>query len=152
MLTGKPPYVGTLNQVISGHLHGEPAFTVSLNGHKTSLPEPTVSLLKALLAKDPAVRPRSGREVADLCQIRLQSVQTGVLPGRKYDGQRDVSGLSDSSTFHRLGQFMERNLGSKVSEYQGRRVLHTSGKERVIIWVLALVFLMGCLFAYLSSK
>ena len=152
MLTGKPPFVGTLNQVISGHLHGEPAYTVSLNGQKSLLPEPTVKLIKALLAKDPALRPRSGREVADLCQIRLQSVQTGVLPGRKYDAHMDTSGLTDSSTFHRLGQFMERNLGSRVSEYQGRQVLHTSGKERIIIWALALLFLVGCVFAYLSSR
>jgi serine/threonine protein kinase len=152
MLTGKPPYVGTLNQVISGHLHGEPAFTVSLNGQKTALPEPTIKLLKALLAKDPALRPRSGREVADLCQIRLQGVQSGVLPGRKYDAQRDASGQSDSSTFQRLGHFMERNLGSRVSEYQGRQVMHTSGKERLIIWALAILFLVGCVVAFLSSK
>lgn len=152
MLTGKPPYVGTLNQVISGHLHGEPAFTVSLNGQKSALPEPTVKLLKAMLAKDPALRPRTGREVADLCQIRLQSVQSGVLPGRKYDGQYDTSGLTDSSTFHRLGQFMERNLGSRVSEYQGHKVMHTTGKERILVWALAILFLTGCVIAYMSSR
>jgi hypothetical protein len=78
-------------------------------------------------------------------------VQSGVLPGRRSEAGYDTSGLSDSSTFQRLGQFMERNLGSRVSEYQGHRVLHTTGRERVIIWALAIVFLAGCVIAYLSS-
>ena len=120
-------------------------------GSKLPLPEPTVRLLKALLSKDPASRPRTGREVADLCQIRLQGVQSGVLPGRNSIA-RDTSGLTESSTFQRLGNFMEKNLGSRVSEYQGQRVLHTTGKERVLIWTLAIAFLTGCVFAYLSSK
>jgi eukaryotic-like serine/threonine-protein kinase len=155
MLTGRHPFAGALNQVISGHLHAEPAYTTVVNGAKTPLPEPTVKLLKALLAKDPALRPRTGREVSDLCHIRLQSVQVGIA----YAGgdMRDLRGrearhLADSSTFQRLGQFMERNLGSNVSEYQGRRVLHTTGRERVLIWVMAALFLGGAAMAYISSR
>ncbi|GEM_PF-2141096 len=151
MLTGRPPFTGTLNQVISGHLHSEPAYVILQQGVKTPLPEATVRLLKALLTKDPILRPKSGREVADLCQIRLQSVQSGVLPGRNPVAARDPGSLSDSSTFGRLGHFMERNLGSRVSEYQGQRVLHTTGKERILIWVLAIAFLVGCVVAYIAS-
>jgi serine/threonine protein kinase len=152
MLTGRPPFTGTLNQVISGHLHAEPTYAMAHQGSKLPLPEPTVRLLKALLAKDPALRPRTGREVADLCQMRLQGVQSGVLPGRNFAATRDTSGLSDSSTFQRLGHFMEKNLGSRITEYQGQRVLHTTGKERLLIWALAIAFLAGCVFAYLSSR
>lgn len=155
MLTGRHPFTGALNQVISGHLHAEPVYTGKVSGAKAPLPEGTVKLLKALLAKDPALRPRTGREVADLCNLRLQSVQTGIAYGG--DTERDLRGretrhLTDSSTFQRLGQFMERNLGSSVSEYQGRRVLHTTGRERVVIWALAVVFLGGAVAAWLTAR
>ncbi|HKP96239.1 MAG TPA: serine/threonine-protein kinase [Fibrobacteria bacterium] len=152
MLTGSPPYTGTLNQVISGHLHSEPAYAASVNGVKTPLPEPTVRLLKALLAKEPAMRPKTGREVADLCQIRLQAVQAGAAYAKGADHGRDYSSLADSSTFQRLGHFMEKNLGSRTSEYQGRHVMHTTGVERLLIWALAIIFLVGCLLAYFSSR
>jgi eukaryotic-like serine/threonine-protein kinase len=151
MLTGRPPYTGTLNQVISGHLHAEPSYVTLYQGNKLPLPEPTVRLLKALLAKDPALRPRTGREVADLCQLRLQTVQSGAFQANGSEAGRETSGLSDSSTFQRLGDFMERNLGSRVSEYQGRRVMHTTGGERILIWALAIMFLAGCVIAYLNS-
>ena len=152
MLTGRPPFTGTLNQVISGHLHSEPAYVTMQQGVKTPLPEPIIRLLRALLAKDPALRPKTGREVSDLCQIRLQGVQGGALQAGGSDSLREPGGLSDSSTFHRLSHFMERNLGSRVSEYQGRRVLHTTGRERMLIWALAILFLGGALTAYLTSQ
>jgi serine/threonine protein kinase len=151
MLAGRPPFTGTLNQVISGHLHSEPVYAAQVNGAKVPLPEGTVKLLKALLAKDPAQRPRTGREVAELCQVRLQGVQAGSS-FQGAEAPRDARHLADSSTFQRLGQFMERNLGSSISDYQGRRVLHTTGRERVLIWILAAVFLGGALAAYLTSR
>ena len=118
---------------------------------RTPLPEPTIRLLKTLLAKDPALRPRTGREVADLCQIRLQAAHAGMAYAHGADA-RDYGSLTESSTFQRLGHFMERNLGSRISEYQGHRVLHTTGKERLLIWAMAIVFLGGCLIAYFSSR
>ncbi|MEO7425351.1 MAG: serine/threonine-protein kinase [Fibrobacteria bacterium] len=152
MLTGSPPFTGTLNQVISGHLHSEPVYAYTQLGVRTPLPEPTVRLLKSLLAKDPSLRPHTGREVADLCQIRLQGAHTGMAYAQGADPGRDYSGLADSSTFQRLGIFMERNLGSRTSEYQGHRVLHTTGKERLLIWALAALFIGGALVAYFSSR
>jgi serine/threonine protein kinase len=155
MLAGRPPFTGTLNQVISGHLHSEPVYSTQLNGAKLPLPEGTVKLMRSLLAKDPALRPRNGREVAELCHIRLQSVQSSVQSGAAFQGgeaSRDARHLADSSTFQRLGQFMERNLGSSISDYQGRRVLHTTGRERILIWILAAVFLGGAVAAYLTSR
>lgn len=153
MLTGRPPFAGTLNQIISGHLHSEPSWVLSQLGVKPQLPEPTIRLLRGLLAKDPAMRPKTGREVAELCQIRLQGTHVGSKALTDGFGQaKDYRGLTDSSTFQRLGHFMERNLGSRTSEYQGRQVLHTSTRERLLIWALAGLFLGGCIFTYLSSR
>jgi serine/threonine-protein kinase len=151
MLTGRPPFTGTLTQVISGHLHAEPVYPSPANGARIALPDATVAILKTLLAKDPMARPRNGREVAELCQARLQNVRNGgafAVPA----AARDTRRLAESGTFQRLGQFMERNLGSSVSEYQGRRVLHTTGRERVLIWILAGLFLSGAVAAYLASR
>ncbi|MDB5050722.1 MAG: serine/threonine protein kinase [Fibrobacteres bacterium] len=152
MLTGTPPFMGSLNQVISGHLHSEPSYVATQQGTKTPLPEPTVRLLKTLLAKDPAVRPKTGRELSDLCNIRLQTIRNGGAYVKAMNSGRDATGLADSSTFQRLGHFMEKNLGSRSSEYQGHRVTHTTGVERILIWALAIVFLGGCLIAYFSSR
>ena len=134
-----------------GNLWGLPVYVDHMNVAKIHLTEGTVKLMRALLAKDPSLRPRNWREVAELCQVRLQSVQSGAA-FQGSEAPRDARHLADSSTFQRLGQFMERNLGSSISDYQGRRVLHTTGRERILIWILAAVFLGGAVAAYLSSR
>ena len=54
MLAGKPPFTGSVVQVMSQHLHRQPPFR-----ELGEQPESLLSLLRRMLAKDPANRPQS---------------------------------------------------------------------------------------------
>jgi serine/threonine-protein kinase len=148
MITGRPPYAGSLNRAISGHLHGEPEYTATVSGKEAPMPPGLVALLKTLLAKKPADRPRDCAKVVELCQARLAELKGGspqVAADRGVGGRPEDS---ESSTFRKISQFMEKNLGGTASEYQGKSVVHTSGRERIVIWILLALFVLIFIAAY----
>jgi type VI protein secretion system component VasF len=86
--------------------------------------------------------------VVGLCHARLQELRGGS-PQVAADRAKDAAPHdSESTTFRKLSQFMERNLGKASSEYQGKNVVHTSAGERVIIWALLALFLAIFITAY----
>ncbi len=148
MLYGRPPFVGTLNQVLYAHLHAEPSWY----GEKVTVSEPTLNIIRALLAKDREKRPASCREVTDLCQMRLREFH-GAEPSRPSgNGTYAASTLTESSHFHKISAFLEKNLGSRTSEYQGKTVLHTTGRERLIVWALTGLFFLSGLAAFMFLR
>jgi serine/threonine-protein kinase len=149
MVAGRPPFTGTLNQVISSHLHGEPAYAVDAPGGPAAMAPGLASLLRALLAKKPESRPRSCAEVASLCQARLVELHGGAPRSAAGSASMAPDANSESSAVRKLTRFMERNLGSASSEYQGRKVMHTTGRERVVVWALLLLLVAGAIAAYL---
>ena len=63
LLTGKPPFLGNVNQVLIAHATKLPPFE-QLEG----IPEPLVELLRRMLAKSPNDRPQSPRELQEAIQ------------------------------------------------------------------------------------
>jgi eukaryotic-like serine/threonine-protein kinase len=163
LIVGKPPYVGTLNQVISGHLHSEPSWVLGGNeksGHdRVNAPAfspGTLKLVKLMMAKKAEDRPASCREVVELAHARLRELR-GLAPGQTYSGPsseslRRTDHLADSSSFRKMGELLDRNLGSRTSEYQGKTVVHTTGRERLVIWLLLVAFIVGLLLVYLRMR
>ncbi len=93
MLAGKTPFTGSLAQVMSQHLHREPPFQ-NLEGQCP----PVVTLLRHMMAKDPADRPQTPatlRKEIEACidavqasatqapavTVAADSFETAVLPG-----------------------------------------------------------------------
>jgi len=56
MLAGRPPFEGSIREVLAGHLAGEPA-------PAAALPLEIWKVLRQALAKDPALRPATAREI-----------------------------------------------------------------------------------------
>lgn len=149
MVAGRPPFTGTLNQVISGHLHAEPAYLIDPQGATTPMPAALSVLLRSLLAKRPEDRPGSCAEVVRLCQARVAALKGGA-PQALGGPRRSQEGTQESSAFRRISQFMEKNLGGASSEYQGKKVLHTTSRERVVVWILLVLFVGGFIAAYFA--
>jgi protein kinase-like protein len=63
MLSGKPPYSGTMEAVLLAHTSPEPP--PALDPAAIGSPEPLCALVSRLLAKDPAGRPGGAKEVAE---------------------------------------------------------------------------------------
>lgn len=152
MITGRPPFTGTLNQVISGHLHAEPDYMVDVKGVPTPMPAGLVKLLRAMLAKKPEGRLANCADVVAACQARIAELRGGAPQAQGTGSGAAYEALSESSTFRKITLLMERNLGSASSEYQGRKVVHTTGRERVMVWILLVLFVAGFIAAYILLK
>lgn len=159
LIVGKPPYVGTLNQVISGHLHSEPAWelTGKTQGRDSGFAAPAFSpgtqkLIKNLMAKKPEDRPPSCREVVELAHARLRELRGQAPMGPSSEVLRRTANLADSSSFRKMGELLNNNLGSRTSEYQGKTVVHTTGRERLVVWLLLLAFIVGLVLVYLRMR
>jgi serine/threonine protein kinase len=79
MLAGQPPFVGeNAFEVAFKHVRSEP---VPLEQLRPDLPEGLCGLIKKMMAKDPAARPQSGRELLrDIVKVRegLSGVTAGI--------------------------------------------------------------------------
>lgn len=86
-----------------------------------------------------------------MCQARIAELKVGA-PQAATGVRRGGDGLHESSAFRRISQFMEKNLGGASSEYQGKKVMHTTSRERVVVWILLVLFVSGFIAAYLSMR
>ncbi|HKH93594.1 MAG TPA: serine/threonine-protein kinase, partial [Gemmatimonadaceae bacterium] len=80
LLTGVPPFSGTSQQVITQHLTTPP---VPLASRRPDVPDALASVIMRALAKDPAERPQSAREMMEA----LETVTTpAAAPARRARG------------------------------------------------------------------
>lgn len=78
LLTGRPPFSApTPVAILMKHAHDLPADVRDL---RPDTPADLATLIAGLLAKDPAHRPQSGREVAELLRSHRAPALTEVLP------------------------------------------------------------------------
>lgn len=148
MLLGRPPFTGSLNQVLSGHLQGELTFGGEFHGTANQLSPFIKNLLKAMLAKKPQDRIQSCLDLKRVCKARIAEMSGAPAAPFKAGKANLPEARQESSTFKKISQVLENKLGSKVSEYQGQTVMHTTLRERVVIWTLLVMFVGGCGAAY----
>lgn len=81
LLTGAPPFTGSLAQILTQHLSSEPAWSAV-----SAFPAPVRNLLRILLRKNPAERPRDAMEahcVIEMCLAAVSRKQTVALKLRE---------------------------------------------------------------------
>ena len=82
MLTGRPPYSGSLMQVMSKHLTEPPPFE-KIAGQ----PAAVRALLRHMLEKDPARRPQTPSELRHEIEDALRTLGASFSPGASLPGQ-----------------------------------------------------------------
>lgn len=75
MLTGHPPFTGTMSKVFEGHLLGEPPPLTEAN---PSLPAAVQNVMQRVLAKDPADRYPSATAFVDALEEALETDERGA--------------------------------------------------------------------------
>ncbi len=148
MLIGRPPFTGTLNQVITGHMQGEIQFGNEFKNNTNVISPFLKDLLKGMLAKKPQERIRSCLDLKKICKARIDELSTKATDHSGKQKATYSPDRNESSTVKKISNMLESSLGTKVSEYQGQTVTHTTLNERVLIWVLLVLFFAGCVAAY----
>jgi serine/threonine protein kinase/tetratricopeptide (TPR) repeat protein len=104
MLSGKPPFEGRISELIDKHQVESPPFE-----QLQDVPEPVVSLLQSLLAKDPRQRPQTPLEL----RARVREVQKALATESEpiYRGQevRREAALSGEPPYRGLQVFDREN-------------------------------------------
>lgn len=133
---GRLPYDGSLQEVIHGHVAGSADFTLP-----TRCAPRTIGLIRRLMAVDRRLRPASAAEVAAECRTLLQGGDTTRI-GR--------STGSASSDLANLAKF----LASSSSEVDGRTFIHTTKRERRLVWAIlvGIVVLAGAGLSYYGAQ
>jgi len=134
MVYGHPPYQGTTPQILHGHVLGTPRWE---REDGTSPDNGTVALIRRLMEKRPERRPPSAAAVVEACRLLIARLEGSSTKVHLRSG--------DSSEF-RLRKALEASFGSSTSMHDGSKILHTTGKERVVIWGM-LAALLGVVLA-----
>lgn len=128
---GQLPYTGTMVQVANGHLGGKARFELP-----TSCGKPTIAIIRKLMQPHREQRYQHAREiVAD-----LRRIITGAHSRGKTGSSSSTTGSSGSgsgaSDFRNIVGFLESRLGGTSSEVDGKKVVHTTTRERVLVWLM----------------
>ncbi len=115
---GRLPYDGSLQDVMAGHLSGSADFTLP-----TRCRPRTIGLVRKLMATDRRLRPLNASEVASDARQLLQGGDTTRI-GKSTGGS--------SSDLANLSKF----LASSSSEVDGRTIVHTTKRERRLVWLI----------------
>lgn len=115
---GRLPYDGTLQDVMRGHLAGSADFTLP-----TRCAPRTVALIRKTMAVDRNRRMQTAAEIANDARALLQGGDTTRI-GRGTSGS--------SSDLANLAKY----LASSSSEVDGRTIVHTTTRERRLVWII----------------
>lgn len=120
LVFGRLPYTGTVSQVVQGHLAGRARFDLG-----TLCRPPVIAIIRRLMA----------HEVDD----RYADAEAVVADARHllHGGRTSKSGTaSGSSELYGLKSLIEKGLGASTSEKGGERIVHTTAKERLLVWII----------------
>ncbi len=127
---GQLPYSGTMVQVANGHMGGKARFELP-----TGCSKPTIAIIKKLMQPHREQRYQHAREVV----ADLRRIITGTHSKKNNGSSSAATGSgsgSATSDFKNIVGFLETRLGGTSSEVDGKKVVHTTTRERVLVWLL----------------
>ena len=93
MLTGRPPFSGSMVQIMSQHLTRPPAFS-----QLHDVPPAVVRLLKRMLEKDPAQRPQTATDLRREIEAAARTLRTDGPAGSPEFAPSNGQGLGNTDT------------------------------------------------------
>ena len=155
MAFGRKPYTGEMQSVLRAHVAGTADWS-----RPTSFGKKTLAVFKRLMALDPDERYQSGAEIiADLkpCLAAAKKARAAETTGRisrtnNSSGSGSVTGGSVSnSDLSGLVRFLEDRVGEHTTSVGGKKIVHSTAGDRMIVWVLLAVVLLLVIVGYVYS-
>ena len=126
------PYVGNLQQTIQGHLGGSARWD-----RPTTCSRNTIKVLRRLMAVTPEDRYQDMATVtADLRKLLDHHQRRRKDRGQTKSNTGSTGATMSGSDFSGFAAFLESRMGSYTSEHEGGQVIHTTLRERLMVWLL----------------
>jgi hypothetical protein len=106
-----------------------------------------LTVIERLIAVDPRRRIRSARDLLDALPATpepARAASTAATPARAQAPAHDSELLS-------ILEFLQRRFGSRKTQQAEGAVVHSSLRERVVVWALLLLLLTGTVLALLPE-
>lgn len=130
---GRLPYEGTLEQVLAGHRAGNARFD-----HSTDCSQRLLGVIKKLMAAHPQSRLQSAEQLLQLLSSgsSRSSRPPAGTPSSESSPPREIGNRTSSEDFSSLARFFEDRFSGRFSEHPDGRVVHSTMRERVVVWAL----------------
>ena len=142
------PYVGSVAQTIQGHLAGNARWDLP-----TTCSRDCIKIIRKLMAHDPNGRYQKAADAAmDLKKLlSLHLKKNRKRTQRGTPGSASKPSASGSTDFSGIVAFLESRIGTHTSEHDGGQVVHTTFRERVILWLILICILALIIGGYVFS-
>lgn len=138
------PYEGDIQAVMQGHLGARARWDLP-----TRCKKDVIAIIKRLMAYDRRNRYQSAADMLTAVRTSLGSRGHGSSSSRRgVAGTGSGSSIGDFSGFSR---FLERRLGSETSVHQGGTVVHSTARERALVWLLLAAVVVLAVVAYRAT-
>jgi serine/threonine-protein kinase len=128
---GRLPYDGTLEQVLAGHRAGSARFD-----HNTDCSQRLIGIIKKLMAPHPQSRAQSSEQLLQMLGTRSSSQPPAPALATSDRPARELGARTSSEDFSSLSRFFEDRFSGRFSEHPDGRVIHSTMRERVVVWAL----------------
>jgi hypothetical protein len=139
------PYEGTLEQVLAGHRGGNARFD-----YPTECSQRLLGIIKKLMQPYPESRvqsaeqliqmlgpSRSGRPAASRRALSDAPHASSPIRAQGADAApRELGARTSSEDFSSIARFFEDRFSGRVSQHPEGRIVHSTMRERVLVWAL----------------
>jgi serine/threonine-protein kinase len=127
------PYEGTLEQVLAGHRAGTARFDLP-----TDCSQRLLGIIKRLMAPQPQSRAQSAEQLLQMLggPSSPRSSRPPASTVAQSNAPREPGHRTSSEDFSSLARFFEDRFSGRFSEHPDGRVIHSTMRERVVIWGL----------------
>jgi len=129
LIFARLPYTGTISQVVQGHLAGRARFDLGSQCRPA-----TIAIIRRLMAHEANDRYSDAEAVVAEARHLLHGNKNGKGKG-KGKGSKSAT-ASGSSELFGLTRLIEKGLGASTSEKGGERIVHTTSRERILVWLI----------------
>lgn len=144
LVYGQLPYDGQVEEILHGHRAGNARFDLP-----THCSPPLQHIVRRLLARQPESRVQSADQLlATLGEIKRSL--TGESNSGQVSGDSRAPGAGSSQEFASLLRFFEDRFVGRTSDHSEGRVVHSTTRERGLVWLLLAATVGIAVFGYLA--
>ncbi|MDD9965877.1 MAG: serine/threonine-protein kinase [Myxococcales bacterium] len=147
LIFGRPPYEGdNVREILEGHRSGRAPFDLP-----THCSERLVAIVQRLMAPDPEARFQNAEQLLQGLEHARHAGKQDPDTSTQSNDSEPGSGLSrGSDDFSSMVRLLEQRFAGRVSEHPEGKVVHSTPRERAMVWMLLAATVGAAVAGYLA--